>query len=192
MSRALRVFAAVAAAITVLAAAAGAAPLPGLQTGKYPWPAERFLLGPRLIELGLPALSAEGQALHIHQHLDVYVHGTHVPVPAGIGFDAQLRFISPLHTHDATGVVHVESPTIRPFTLGEFFGVWGLRFTNRCIGGYCTRGANVLRVYVGGKSWSGGPTMIRLREHEEIVVAYGTRKQLPKPIPRRYRFPQGY
>src|SRR2546429_6945096 len=118
MSRGLRLLTQIMAAVALLAAPAGAAPFPGLQTGKYPWPAERFLLGYRLIELGLPALSAEGQVLHTHQHLDVYVHGTHVPVPAGIGFDAQLRFISPLHTHDASGVVHVESPTVRPFTLG--------------------------------------------------------------------------
>jgi hypothetical protein len=189
---AVRLLAAAVLAAGILAAVAGAASLPGLQTGPAPWPAERFLLGQRLALLGLPALSQEGQALHTHQHLDVYVHGKHVVVPAGIGFDAQLRFLSPLHTHDPSGVIHVESPTIRPFTLGQFFGVWGVRFTKSCVGGYCTRGPNVLRVYVNAKPWRADPTTIRLWEHQEIVVAYGTTKQLPKPIPRSFRFPQGY
>jgi hypothetical protein len=176
----------------VLAAVAGAASLPGLQTGPAPWPAERFLLGQRLRILGIPALSTEGQSVHTHQHLDVYVHGKHVVVPAGIGFDAQLRFLSPLHTHDPTGIIHVESPTVRAFTLGQFFGVWGVRFTKSCIGGYCTKGTNVLRVYVNGKPWLADPTTIRLWEHQELVVAYGTAKQLPKPLPRAFHFPEGY
>ena len=188
----LRVFLAAAAGAVVLAAgAAGATQLPGVQTGPAPWPAERFLLGPRLAVLGLPALSAEGQVIHIHQHLDVYVHGRHVTVPAGIGFDAQLRFLSPIHTHDATGVIHVESPTIRPFTLGEVFGVWGVRFTKQCLGGYCVRGKSQLRVYVNGKQRNADPRKIQLASHQEIVVAYGTRAQLPKPLPRHYGFPSG-
>jgi hypothetical protein len=178
-------------AAVLAAGAAGAARLPGLQTGPYPWPAERFLLGPRLTALGLPLLTEEGQVIHTHQHLDIYVRRTHVPVAAGIGFDAQLRFLSPLHTHDATGVIHVESPTVRTFTLGQFFGVWGVRFDERCIGGYCNREANRLRVYVNGTQWRRDPTKIRLWEHQELVVTYGTKRQLPKPIPRRYPFPKG-
>jgi hypothetical protein len=34
-----------------------------------------------------------------------------VPVPAGIGIDPAVGF-APLHTHDASGVIHVESPTV--------------------------------------------------------------------------------
>jgi len=192
MTPVLRVVAAALLSAGVLAAVAGAASLPGLQTGPAPWRAERFLLGKRLTALGIPALAQEGQALHTHQHLDVYVHGKHEVVPPGIGFDAQLRFLSPLHTHDPSGVIHVESPTIRAFTLGQFFGVWGVRFTKSCVGGYCTTGTNVLRVYVNGRPWLADPTTIRLWEHQEIVVAYGTVKQLPKPVPRLYRFPEGY
>jgi hypothetical protein len=44
---------------------------------------------------------------------------------------------SPIHTHDTSGIVHIESPTVRPFTLGQFFDVWGVRFTSDCIGGDC-------------------------------------------------------
>jgi hypothetical protein len=34
---------------------------------------------------------------------------------------------SPLHTHDTSGIIHVESPTVRSFTLGEFVDLWGGR-----------------------------------------------------------------
>jgi hypothetical protein len=63
---------------------------------------------------------------HIHQHLDIYVDGRKVPVPALIGIDPAAGF-APLHVHDTSGVIHVESPTVRSYTLGEFFAVWGVR-----------------------------------------------------------------
>jgi hypothetical protein len=59
---------------------------------------------------GLPMLGQEGQVLHIHSHLDVYVDGKTVTVPAEVGIDLVRQQISPLHTHDTSGVVHIESP----------------------------------------------------------------------------------
>jgi hypothetical protein len=117
------------------------------------------------------------------------VHGRRVVVPAGIGIGPD--FISPLHTHDTTGVIHVESPDVRTFTLGAFFGVWGVRLTRRCLGGYCARGADRLRVYVGGRPVAGDPRLLPLAAHAEIVVALGTATQLPHPLPTRYAFPPG-
>ena len=73
---------------------------------------------------GLPMLSQEGKVIHIHVHLDVSVDGQPVEVPAGIGIDRSGHGISPLHTHNATGVIHIESPVKRAFTLGEFFTEW--------------------------------------------------------------------
>jgi len=32
--------------------------------------------------------------------------------------------MSPLHTHDASGIIHVESNTMRDFRLGEFLDIW--------------------------------------------------------------------
>jgi hypothetical protein len=111
------------------------AALPGLETGPPPWPAERGNLRARLRVLGLPALSRAGTALHTHQHLDVFMDGRHVTVPAGIGIAE--HFVSRIHTHDTSGLIHVESPTSRSFSLAEFFGVWGLRLTKNCLGSTC-------------------------------------------------------
>ena len=132
----------------------------------------------------------EGTAVHIHQHLDIYLYGEPVPVPALIGIDPATGF-APLHVHDTGGVVHVESPTVRDYTLGQFFAVWGVRLTPTCIGGYCAGGGRQLQVFVDGHLHRGDPTTLTLAPHQEIVVAFGTRAQLPSPIPSSYRFPAG-
>jgi hypothetical protein len=181
-----------------LAASATAAPvrtirLPGLMVGLAPWSANNGpTLKPRLKALGLPALSAEGTAQHIHVHLDIALNGRVPYVPPGIGIDAEGRFASELHTHDPSGIIHVESPSTKPFTLGQFFDVWGLRFTPTCIGGYCATKTRRIWTWVNGKRFKGNPRTIVLRSHEEIVVAFGTLKSVPKPIPRSFPFPSGY
>jgi hypothetical protein len=171
--------------------AAGPASLPGLQTGPAPWSADTAGLAGRLQAIGVPPLSPmEGTVIHIHQHLDLYVDGHKVTVPAGIGIDPAVGY-APLHTHDASGVIHVESPVVRTYTLGELFAVWGVRFTPGCLGGYCAGGGRQLRVYVNGKAYRGDPTTLALAAHQELVVAFGTPAQLPSPVPSGYRFPAG-
>jgi hypothetical protein len=162
--------------------------LPGLQSGDPPWIAETEHLRARLKAINLPALSQEGNALHIHQHLDVFIHDQRVTVPADIGINYEERFISPLHTHDRTGVIHVESDEVRDFTLGQFFDVWGVRFTKDCIGGYCAKGNDKLRVFSNGKPATGDPRNLLLTAHQEIAIAYGPEKVA---IPSSYNFDPG-
>jgi hypothetical protein len=166
-------------------------PLAGLQTGPAPWGANTADLAERLEAIGVPPLSPmEGTAVHIHQHLDLYVDGRKVLVPAAIGIDPAVGY-APLHTHDPSGVIHVESPTVRTYTLGEFFAVWGVRFTPSCLGGYCAGGGRQLRLFVGGRAYRGDPTTLALAPHQELVVAFGTAAQLSSPIPSTYQFPPG-
>jgi hypothetical protein len=192
--------AAVAVVAAIVVSAVGGSPSPaalppaqlaGQLDGPAPWPRNVGDLGARLDELGLPALAFEGTTLHIHQHLDLYVDGRRVTVPGNIGIEEAQGFISPLHTHDDSGVIHVESPDVRTFTLGELFGVWGVRLTPRCLGGYCAAGAKKLWVFADGLRFSGDPRLLPLNAHEEIVVAYGTQAHLPNPIPAQYEFAPG-
>jgi hypothetical protein len=166
------------------------ASLPGVLTNSPPWPPNNddSKLQLRLRAIGLDPLTAEGQALHIHQHLDLYVAGKKVTVPAQIGIAASGAFISDLHTHDATGIMHVESPTVRSFSLGQFFAVWGVRLDANCVGGLCTSGSKRLAAWVDGKPVNADPTRIVLAEHQEIVLAYGTAAQDPQPVPKTYDF----
>ena len=166
-------------------------PLAGLQTGPAPWSANTSGLAERLQAIGLAPLNPiEGTAVHIHQHLDLYVDGHKVLVPAGVGIDPAVGY-APLHTHDPSGVLHVESPTVRPYTLGEFFAVWGVRLTPSCLGGYCAGGDRQLRVYVDGRAYQGDPATLVLAAHQELVVAFGTAAQQPSPVPSSYQFPPG-
>ncbi len=174
---------AVAAVILVLTRPKPAAsgPLPGVLTGRAPWPANTARVADRLDRLGLPKA---GDAMHIHADLQIFVHGTPETVPADIGLAPGVE--SPLHTHDSTGVVHIESATTRTFTLGELFDVWGVRLTTSCLGGYCDDGQNALRAYVNGRAVSGTPRSIRLEDHEVIVLTYGSPSEEPNPIPSTY------
>lgn len=157
--------------------------LAGLLTGKAPWPANAGELASRLRTLGLPALTQEGTALHIHQHLDLYVNGKKQPVPMGIGIDPAQQFIATIHTHDPSGTIHVESPTGGNFTLGQLFGTWGVRFTPTSVGGY-----HDYTLYVDGKRYTGDPTRLTLREHQELALAIG---KPPAQIPSSYSFSAG-
>jgi hypothetical protein len=164
--------------------------LPGILLTAPPWSANNSSqLQIRLRRIGLPPLSAEGQVVHIHQHLDIYVNGKHVTLPAFVGIGTD--YISELHTHDTTGVMHVESPTASEFSLGQFFAVWGVRLDSKCIGSLCSTATKKLRAWVNGKPVSVNPTRIVLESHQEIVLAYGTAAQVPAPVPASYTFPAG-
>jgi hypothetical protein len=151
------------------------APL-GLQTGPVPWAPEYTFLRRRVAALRLPGQS--DTVFHIHAHLRIFVNGRRVPVPAQIGIDPHGRFLAPLHTHDASGIVHVESDRPFPFTLGQFFAIWGIRFTDTRIGGYTDRDDRRLRVYVNGRHVA-HPVGRVLRAHDRIVVGYGRPGSLP-------------
>ena len=72
-------------------------------------------------------------------------------VPSQIGISGGFAF---LHTHDSSGVIHVESPVIKDYTLGQFFDVWGVLLTKNQIGAYQDNGNDKLWVYVNGKPYT--------------------------------------
>jgi hypothetical protein len=164
------------------------AALPGLQTGPPPWDTGAAGLDDRLRPLGLPQLGIEGQVVHIHQHLDLWVNGKKVKGPAGVGIQPG-SYLTTLHTHDDTGIIHVESPVNRRFSLGEFFGVWGVRLDKSCISDLCdnTTG-NGVKMWVNGKRYVGNPANLELKSHQEIALVFG---KPPAKIPQKYAFEAG-
>jgi hypothetical protein len=160
-----------------------ASALPGLLKTEAPWDANAAQSAARASALGLPA---EGTVMHTHANLQIFVHGTAEPVPVNIGITNAA--IQSLHTHDTSGTVHMESSVARTFTLGEFFDVWGVRFTPSCLGVYCNGGDNTLQVFVNGREQTGDPTQIAMNDQDVIVVTYGTAAELPNPIPSTFDF----
>ncbi|SHL95523.1 hypothetical protein [Actinacidiphila paucisporea] len=167
--------------------AAGADDKPAASSVKWPAPPDASA---QTKAAGLPMLGQEGQVLHIHSHLDVFMDGKAVTVPAQIGIDAAKQQISPLHTHDTSGVVHIESPVQAEFTLGQFMTEWSVPIGSNILGTFKTGGGKELHVYVNGKEQTGDPASIKLAAHEEIAIVYGAPADRVQ-VPSAYSWPEG-
>lgn len=165
----------------------------GQDTGKVafgrqipaPWPAPTSNVVSYITKAGLPSYSGEKLAYHIHAHLDVFVDGETKPVAANLGIDNDAGAISPLHTHDTTGIVHIESDKSALFHLGQLFIEWNVRLDQSCVGSYCAP-EKAVAAYVDGKKFSGDPADIELSAHREIALVIGTP---PRSIPSSYDWP---
>jgi hypothetical protein len=158
--------------------------LPGIRKTKAPWPPEVAHLQDRLAPLNLTANPTEQLAYHIHQHLDIYLNGKKITVPQCIGIYGcyqNFAFITELHTHRPDGIIHVEAPSNKHYTLGTFFAQWGVFLNSRCVGAYCQG----YTWYVNGKQQTGPPYALKLEPHQEIVIAIG---KPPATIPSTYNW----
>lgn len=64
------------------------------------------------------------QVYHSHPNLTITISGINFPFPATPGtFNGGCN--QPIHTHDATGVLHIETDVNRDYTLGDWFLLWG-------------------------------------------------------------------
>jgi hypothetical protein len=182
-----------------------ASPAPQPASGAPPWLAPSDPID-RTRAAGLKPERKEFFAVHSHAHLDVFVNGEPVEVPAGIGIDITdpgvKRFeeaagvayggielcdnpcISPLHTHDTTGVLHTEAPKNETNTLGEFFVEWDVRLDARCVGGFCEPEAPIA-VFVNGERYEDDPAEIALEDGREIAIVIGS---FPTEVPSTYDF----
>jgi hypothetical protein len=184
--------------LTVAVAAAGcssskssSSKTPLTTASKHPPPSDPMA---RARAAGLVPETAERLEYHVHAHLDMFENGSAVIVPGGIGIDTtnpavhsgmqdgepayggvttpcDRPCISPLHTHDATGVLHTESATVKKNTFGQFLTEWNV-----------TLPAGT-KVYVNGKEFTGDPKTIPLANLTELAVVIGTP---PASIPSSY------
>jgi len=142
-------------------------------------------------QAGLQVGQMEGTAEHFHVHLDITVDGKPIAVPAELGIDTVKGQLSELHTHDDSGVLHIEAPTTGgTYTLGQAFVEWRIRLDSNGIGALDDTADKTLRAYVDGKRVSGDPAAIKLTAHEEIALIYGARNADDHP-PSSYAFPAG-
>jgi hypothetical protein len=158
------------------------------------WPAPPDPLE-RTVEAGLKPEPKEHLATHSHAHLDVFIDGAPIEIPAGIGINIDdpdvRRFdepdgsvgygditlcvtpcISPLHTHDPDGIIHTESQSPEPTTLGQFFIEWGVTLSDTCVGEYCS--PKPIAFYVNGEPYTQDPRGIELTDRKEIAIVIGS------------------
>ncbi|WP_406290083.1 hypothetical protein [Embleya sp. NBC_00896] len=153
-----------------------------------PWPVPADT-AQRAADAGLNLDTMEGAKQHFHVHLDIFVGLERVDVAPDLGIDKKTGLMADLHTHDSSGVLHVEShdPNAR-FVLGQLFAMWNVRFDETHLGGLTPDATHTLRTYLNGGLVSGDPAMIELREHDQISVMYQDNKLRVTP-PASYDFP---
>ncbi|SEM42664.1 hypothetical protein [Streptacidiphilus jiangxiensis] len=140
----------------------------------------------------------EQTVYHIHSHLQVYVDGKLMTIPYGLGIEPpyQLQqaqdgtpFVGGgskfyfLHTHDESGIIHVESPSQQTYNLGNLFDLWGQPLTSTDIAGH----QGQLTIFVDGKPYTGDPRAIVFKNLEKIQIDVGT------AVPYKdFTWPSGY
>jgi hypothetical protein len=163
--------------------------------------------GPPLAVAGSPAAGSsidgiscaplEQLVYHIHVHLTIFVTGTQRQVPYGVGIAPPLQIHSTpngpfvaggacfswLHTHAADGIIHVESPVQRTYTLGQFFDVWKQPLGRRQLGSATGR----ITAFLDGRHYLGNPRNMPLLAHAQIQLDVGR----PLVAPESIRFPSG-
>ncbi|MBI2079457.1 hypothetical protein HYT84_01725 [Candidatus Micrarchaeota archaeon] len=123
-------------------------------------------------------------ALHWHPQLKIIIKGEEQPIPTGIGvslgnvIDTNLGMdfgMSPTHTHDDTGTIHLENknPKAKPetLTLGYFFKVWGKTFSQNCIFEFCNGPDGNVSMTVNGKDNTDFGNYF-MKDNDKIVIKY--------------------
>jgi hypothetical protein len=133
----------------------------------------------RRLDAGVPTM-AEGGGDHFHAHLQIYVNGEEVTVPSDIGVDPEQSptAMAGLHTHDESGTIHNEAGS--DATLGAFFAVWGVPFSEQELGPYEASRSKVVRMWVDGQPSEEFGDLL-LEDGQEIVIAYGPEDAPPPP-----------
>ncbi len=120
-------------------------------------------------EVALICTTDMATQFHIHPNLKIVINESVQEIPANIGVNATC--MNPLHTHDASGILHIESPEKRDFSLGDFFAVWGQPFSKDQILDYKIDAEHQILVTVNGASVDSYENTI-LRDHDQIVITY--------------------
>jgi hypothetical protein len=129
-----------------------------------------------------------GNAVHFHVHLQVLLMAGEVEVPGGIGI-APGGGVSPVHTHDTSGIIHVEADAAQPFTLGQLFTEWGQPLGPDSIGRVHARPGYSIMWFVDGQRVS-DPASVVLRPHQ-VIVAFEDAANAVVNAP-SYSWPSGY
>jgi hypothetical protein len=119
----------------------------------------------------VPCGPSEVFTRHEHAHLTIVIRGQLRPVAANIGISATQ--ICWLHTHDASGIIHIEAGDQRTFTLGDFFPVWRQPLSQTVIDGERVGSGEAIQATVNQQAHTGSPETIVLGDRQDIVLQLG-------------------
>lgn len=124
-------------------------------------------------EVALTCTTDMATQFHIHPNLEIIINGQKQEIPANIGIG--LTCMNAIHTHDNSGVIHIESPEKRDFTLSDFFAVWNKTFTSSQILDSKVDEHHVIRETVNGQQVQDYENTV-LRDKDQIVISYEEKK----------------
>jgi hypothetical protein len=122
--------------------------------------------------------STEQTLFHIHAHVTIFVNGAARQIPEGVGIVTSEGCLHWLHTHAPDGIIHIESPVHRTFTLGNFFDVWHQPLGPDQVGparGHVT-------AFYNGALYRGDPRNIPLNAYSQVQLDVGTPLIAPETI----------
>ena len=146
-----------------------------LTTSKPHWPAWSHT--------GTAAVDGVGCApsvvYHVHALLSIYQDRQRLALPDSIGRGSGCNY--EMHTHDGSGVMHIETNMSKVFTLGQFFALWGQTLSASAVAGLPGAPTFYIIDREKVKRYTGDPAAITLDAHREIVIVTGTP---PVQVPR--------
>jgi hypothetical protein len=120
---------------------------------------------------GVDCQSGERLEYHSHAHLSILIQGEVLKVPKDIGVREECLFW--LHTHNDSGLIHLEAPEPRDYTLGQFFEIWGQPLSETQLLDRVADSSHQITATVDGEPWEGDPADIVLKDGVTIVLQYG-------------------
>jgi len=130
---------------------------------------------------GIRCDASEGALFHIHQHVTILDHGKAIDIPDDVGRPITGECLYWMHTHTSDGIIHIESPVFRSFTLGNFFDVWGQPLSLTAVGPARAKKGQI-HIFVGGRPYHGDPRAIEMTLHADIVLEVGPPYVKPAPF----------
>ena len=116
---------------------------------------------------GISCQTSEQVVYHIHAELMVFVAGESRVIPEGIGIVGCFYW---LHSHTRDGIIHIESPVDRIYSLGNYFDIWKQPLSTTQVG----PATGAVNAYVNGVRFSGDPRSIPLTPHAIIQLNVGS------------------
>jgi hypothetical protein len=79
-----------------------------------------------------------------------------------------------MHTHDHTGIIHIEAPSVKDYTLGNFFDIWGQPLTNTNVAGITGNVVAYINDNGEARRYMGDLRTLKLTSHRDITLQIGT------------------
>jgi len=121
---------------------------------------------------GLICAAGMAELYHVHAHLAIIKDGQWLALPANVGILSQCNY--EMHTHDQTGIIHMETPTFKTFTLGQFFDIWGQPLSSTNVAGITGNVVAYINDNGDSRRYMGDLRNIELTSLRDITLQIGT------------------